>query len=239
MQRTILPPDITRLIASVRNMKVRDILNLCEVDRNMNRSICRNALFWNVLLRERSGYNDERLQGFLNDIPRTQRELHSLENPLTPEKAHEVFLKTSWMVGNLKPETIFLTERGQQRRSAAEPSVYNLLSRKFTLPSPFIIALPRYRTDDGMILPNVNVVDLVELELSTPVSILEMIVAISNYYLEEAAAAPHLEELRFIVRHGTLLSYNTADFEVNANGESILDLTRVRLEVWEEPRRRR
>ena len=177
---------------------------------------------------------------FHDDIPKTQRELYYLEQPfLSPEEAHELFLKTSWMVGNLKPETIFLTERGQQRRSAAEPAVYNLLSRKFTLSSPFIIALPRYRTDNGMILPYANIVDLVEIELSMPVSILEMIVAISNYYLEEAAAAPHLEELRFIVRHGTLLSYDVADFEVNANGESILDLTRTRLEVWQEPRKRR
>ena len=166
------PPDVARLIASVEGLRVRDILNLCRVDRTMNASICRNKLFWSALLQQRSGYSEGRLQDF-QDISQIQRELHLLEKPfLSIADALDIFRRTWWSARDTRPETIYLDDRRhlkKYRKTAVNPYVNDLLSRKIAFAYPLTV--------------RINFRDA--LEFTSPFSLLDLIAAINNYYIEQ------------------------------------------------------
>jgi hypothetical protein len=69
-----LPQDVIKLIASVRDLPVRSILNLCQQNRRYRELICNNREFWVNLAASRVNSNPERFQGM--SIEQIQRHLH-------------------------------------------------------------------------------------------------------------------------------------------------------------------
>ena len=50
---SLLPPDILRLIASMKDLSIADIIHLCKSNQQANNAICNNKPFWVALTQHR------------------------------------------------------------------------------------------------------------------------------------------------------------------------------------------
>lgn len=79
-----LPPDVLRLLAAAKNMRVDDIIALCRTDRQINSAICNNKQFWVDLARKR--WQSDWSKYELSDIKSKLRILEQALDKLTNDK---------------------------------------------------------------------------------------------------------------------------------------------------------
>lgn len=180
---TTLPGDIKRYLALTRDMSLRKILDLCQLNKEYNRDICDNLAFWRALLQDRYGYTAAEVHKMT--LEQLKNAIKEAETTYTLEEGLALINRIEWIVGdnNLEEISVNPTDLGVGEYhgwpTLADPKIQAIMLKRINFKKPLIL----YVEDYDPVIPGEG--PDVELELPAIISPMEIIGELARYYESE------------------------------------------------------
>lgn len=185
---TRLPADIKRYLALTKNLSLRKILDLCQLNKEYYQDICNNETFWRSLIQQR--YNYQETQNLsLDELKALVKEL---ETAYTPKEGLDLINRVvRWEIGHnalvdmwLGPDEVDFHHaldltRPYRQLNLSDPYFQSIMSKKINFGKALILHI--------LDVENEEQGGYTELELSQLISPLEILGAIADYFNEEAS----------------------------------------------------
>ena len=187
---TRLPGDVKRYLALTKDMSLRKILDLCQLNKEYNRDICNNLAFWQAIAQQRYNYTLEQTRAMT--LEQLKQTIKDSETAYTVEEGLDLINRIRWTVGrnDLEDITVGPPTEGYVDRDLwsypafTDPEIQAMMLKKINFGKPLILYVEDFTDFDPNDQDRGEGPDL-ELELPAIISPMEIIGALANYYETE------------------------------------------------------